>query len=224
MNFPMSTLKHNGFAISLAWPETLCKKTGAWYDYLMHILGISKNNYYRVGHAAVILIHEKNGDCHYFDFGRYHAPNGHGRVRNKGTDFDLEIPIRAKIEDGTIRNLREIFQYVEKNKSCHGTGNLIGSYCPIDFKKAYIKAISMQQKGAIEYGPFIWNGTNCSRFVRTVILFGKPSFRFWYRLFIPLTFTPTPAWNVVALKSYHSNQLEQKNDIYSYSKIEKYPC
>lgn len=220
----MNTLKYNGFAIALAWPETLCKKTGAWYDYLMGLIGISKNNYYRVGHAAVILVDAENGDCHYYDFGRYHAPNGHGRVRNKDTDFELEIPIRAKIENGVIRNLNQILDFIKENESCHGTGILIGSYCPIKFNKANEKANNMQQKRIIKYGPFIWNGTNCSRFVRTVILNGEPRFKFWYRLFFPLTFTPTPAWNVAAIKSYHSNQFQQKNDILSYSKIEKYPC
>ena len=38
---------HNGIAIVLAWPETLCKKAGAWYDYPLKWASINKNNYYK---------------------------------------------------------------------------------------------------------------------------------------------------------------------------------
>lgn len=44
-----------GFAIALAWPQTYCKEGGAWYDGIMHILRLSKNHYYKVGHSAVVL-------------------------------------------------------------------------------------------------------------------------------------------------------------------------
>ncbi len=54
---------------------------GGWYDQITRWLGINKNNYYRAGHAAIVLI-EKDGEmCHCFDFGRYHAPFQHGRAR-----------------------------------------------------------------------------------------------------------------------------------------------
>ena len=38
----------NGFAIAIAWPETLCKQASAWYDALLHHLSINKEGYYKV--------------------------------------------------------------------------------------------------------------------------------------------------------------------------------
>src|SRR5690606_25903582 len=100
---------HTGIAIALAWPETKCKQAGAWYDGLMNLLGISKENYYKVGHAAVVLIEAKTGNCLYFDFGRYHAPFGQGRVRDLETDHDLEIYTKAKFDNaGNFLNYEQI--------------------------------------------------------------------------------------------------------------------
>ncbi len=73
---------HTGFAIAIAWPSTFCKQPGSWYDPLTLWLGVNYNHYYRVGHAAVVLIDPDKNKCHYFDFGRYHAPFQYGRVRN----------------------------------------------------------------------------------------------------------------------------------------------
>ena len=51
----------NGFVIACAWPETMCKQPGSWYDSLMNYLGISQDGYYKVGHAALILIDKNIG-------------------------------------------------------------------------------------------------------------------------------------------------------------------
>ena len=48
--------KNSGLAIALAWPQTYCKQPGSWYDPVTEWLGINKNNYYRAGHAATVLI------------------------------------------------------------------------------------------------------------------------------------------------------------------------
>ena len=47
---------------------------------------IKKGNYYKVGHSAIVLINPNQLKCHYFDFGRYHAPKNYGRVRDEITD------------------------------------------------------------------------------------------------------------------------------------------
>ncbi|MFT5336859.1 MAG: hypothetical protein ACJAY8_001508 [Sphingobacteriales bacterium] len=59
---------HNGFIIELAWPETESKRAGSGSDYPLHYLGISTNGYYKVGHAAAVLVDDKTKTCHYFDF------------------------------------------------------------------------------------------------------------------------------------------------------------
>ena len=77
-----------GFAIALAWPETYCKQAGSWYEFITAALGINRNNYYKAGHAALVLVDGINKTCHYFDFGRYHSPFQHGRVK--------ECPYRSR--------------------------------------------------------------------------------------------------------------------------------
>ena len=196
----MKDNRYNGFAIALAWPETFCKQAGAWYDFFMGKIGFSINNQYKVGHAAVVLVDGQNGKCHYFDFGRYHAPFGHGRVRDEISDPDLCIRTRAIIrESKTIENLNTILGELYYNPSCHGTGSIYASYTKIDFEKAYRYAKGMQDKNPWKYGPFTWNGTNCSRFVRSVILSGDPAKYLSMKLRIPLSISPTPVGNVKSL-------------------------
>ena len=60
----------------------------------------------------------------------------------------------------------------------------------------------MQQLSPIAYGPIILKGTNCSRFVRTIALAGKPKLIEQLALGVPLTVSPTPIGNVRALKNY----------------------
>jgi hypothetical protein len=193
--------KYSGFAIAIAWPETFCKQPGSWYDSLAARLGISVNNYYRAGHAALVLVDSKTGECHYFDFGRYHAPYQHGRVRSGGTDPGLAIKVQAVISaDGRrITNFEEIMTCLQYNTEYHGDGTLYASYCKIDFSRAYKKAVSMQADSPIAYGPFAYKGSNCSRFVNTCIVAGTPEMKYRFKLkyFVPLT--PTPLNNVNSL-------------------------
>ena len=144
---------YTGLAISLAWPQTWCKQSGSWYDSTMKLVGINKNSFYKVGHAAVILVESATGKCHYFDFGRYHAPYGYGRVTS------------------------------------------------INFKKAYQYAKRMQDDSPWKYGPFTLNGTNCSRFVRTVVLSGNPPLSDKLKIYLPLSISPTPIGNVKSLRN-----------------------
>lgn len=192
----------NGIAIALAWPQTLCKNAGAWYDTPMKWLGLNKSNYYKVGHAAIVLIKKEAGECHYFDLGRYHAPYQHCRVRSAFTDHDLTMKSKAVIEDGRLCNYTEILHELYRNASCHGDGDIHASYCEIEFEKAYAKAVSMQAQSPIQYGPFLPKGTNCSRFVSTVILSGNPKWFYKLVLAFPKTLSPTPMGNVRSLDHY----------------------
>lgn len=200
----MNTNKqHKGFAIALAWPETYCKQPGGWYDPIMLFLKINKNNFYKVGHAAVVLVDIENRKFHYFDFGRYHAPFGHGRVRSGETDDDLIIHSTPEFtkDQPTITNFDVLLTELQNNESCHGEGALWASYIPVDFNAAFQKAKQMQEQSPLPYGPFIQNGTNCSRFVNTIIRAGKPAlqYKLWLKYKIPLT--PTPLSNVKALSN-----------------------
>lgn len=191
-----------GFAIALAWPATYCKEPGSWYDPVTRWLGINRNNYYMAGHAALVLIDREELKCHYFDFGRYHAPFQHGRVRGAITDHDLKMHTDPRISaDGRrIENLDEILTELQHNAACHGEGPLQASYTRIDFARSFDKVLSMQETGPIPYGPFVPGGSNCSRFVHTAIMAGKPAWSDIFRLKYFMPFTPTPLSNVHALK------------------------
>lgn len=196
MNKPL----YNGIAIALAWPQTYCKQTNAWYDKPMRLLGFNRQHYYKAGHAAFVLVDKKRGTCHYFDFGRYHAPYQYGRVRSAETDPELTMQTSAKLDKNTrLANLQDILQELANRKACHGEGFLHAACCNISFEKAFQKALQLQQQSPVAYGPFVPGGTNCSRFVNTVILAGNPSFWQWLKLSLPYTLTPAPLTNVYAL-------------------------
>lgn len=197
------TNKYTGFAIALAWPQTYCKQPGSWYDSLAGRLNISKSNYYKAGHAALILVDSNKHGCNYFDFGRYHAPFQYGRVRSEDTDHELEIKIKPKISwDGkTLENFEEILNEIQVNQACHGNGDLHASYSLINFDRAFNKATQMQYAGPIPYGPFQYQGSNCSRFVNKIILAGKPKWNHKIHLRYIIPFTPTPGNNVNSLKN-----------------------
>jgi len=191
---------YSGFAIAIAWPETYCKQSNSWYDGLSNLIGLSKNYYYKVGHAALILINSKNRESFYFDFGRYHAPFNHGRVRSELTDHGLAINTIPEISNNgkRIENIVDILSELQLNPECHGEGNLHASYYNVNFNKALKKAYSLQERSPIPYGPFKYKGSNCSRFVNTSILAGKPNWKFSFKMKYLVPLTPTPLNNVIS--------------------------
>ncbi|MCF8465261.1 MAG: hypothetical protein K9G41_10490 [Flavobacteriales bacterium] len=198
---PDSSKAFSGYVIALAWPKAWAKEAGDGYDRLMRGLGFNDDGFYRVGHAALVLVNGDNGSCHYFDFGRYHAPVDMGRVRDAETDHELVIGTKAITNGKRINNLDEILCEVQSNSSTHASGPLFASYVRIDFFKAYETAKQLQEKGAIAYGPFEKAGLNCSRFVREVILAGNPNWAHALRLQVVPMVTPSVLYPVSAL--YH---------------------
>ena len=194
---------HTGFAIAIAWPETWCKQSGAWYDGFINRIGISKHHYYKVGHAALVLVDDKTGKCQYFDFGRYHTPFQHGRVRSEKTDDGLKMKTVAKIsaDNKQILNFEKILTELQQNPECQGEGNIHASYARVNFEKALAKAAEMQRQSPIKYGPFRYKGSNCSRFVNTVISTGNPSRLAAFKLKYLVPLTPTPLNNVISFSN-----------------------
>lgn len=192
-----------GFVIPIAWPETYCKQAGAWYDGITRITGFNKYNYYRAGHAALVIVHPENGLCHYFDFGRYHTPFSYGRARCAETDYDLIIKTKAVFDKKAkkIENIEEILMELQNNPSCHGEGGLHASYGRINFEKAFAKAIGFVENSPLPYGPFVQDGTNCSRFVNFILRKGRVGFFRAIRLRFYKPFSPTPLNNVHAFKN-----------------------
>jgi len=192
--------KHNGFAIVLSWPETRCKQAGGWYEPLLKFLKINKDGYYIVGHSAVVLISDRTGLCEYFDFGRYHAPFGFGRVRDQYTDHELRIKTEACINDSLqLTNGDEILEELYRNKSCHGSGYIFSSTVRADTDRALQEVKRMQEREFIPYGPLEWNGTNCSRFVARILNHSNIDFVKWLKLNFQLTLSSSPKGNVYAM-------------------------
>ncbi len=198
-----------GVAIALAWPHTYCKQCGDWYDGLASWLRISKGRYYKVGHAAVILIDFDSKKPFYFDFGRYHAPYKYGRVRSSETDHELAMATRARFDEkGLITNLKEILSEIQNNPACHGEGILYAAYGEVEVERCFEKVKEFQNRGMIPYNPFQIGKLNCSRFVNKVIKKGKPNRYSLYKLKYAKPFTPTPMNNVDALP--HKTSVEHR--------------
>ena len=204
------------FIIVLAWPEGMVAAAGAWYDKLL-----STNGKYRVGHSALILVNSTNNQLHYFDFGRYHSPFGFGRVRDLETDPDISLQSKAIISDNFIDNIEEIVLEISNLQATHGVGSIYASVLTnIDFNKAYEKAKEIQNRGLISYGPVIPSGTNCSRFVTSIMLASKPHWFTRLRLKYPFCLSPSPKRNVSIPNPnyYMANKKEFKRVSKSYMK------
>ena len=195
----------NDFIITLAWPEGMVMAAGSWYDKIL-----SKKGKYRAGHSAVVLINSKRKKSHYFDFGRYHTPKGYGRVRDVETDPGLDL-VDPVIENGKIVNFEEILIQLSEIKAIKATGKMYAALITeVNFEKAFLTAKRIQKKEMIAYGPFVINGTNCSRFVSKIIKSSSPSWIKVLRLKYPFCISPSPKRNV-CISNQHYYMVENKN-------------
>jgi len=165
-------LKYTGKIIVLAFPDTFVKMSDELMCKLLPLVGIGTRTHIKAGHAALVLIENETGEARYFDFGRYVTPKGKGRVRGANTDVELEIPVKAKIENGVLQNLNEFLLWLDAHpEKTHGSGRLVASLCEsIDYEKASEYIAQMQGQGSIPYKAFGNVGSNCARFVTETIL------------------------------------------------------
>lgn len=191
--------KTTGVIVNIAWPETKVFKASSWYDGLMVLTGYCVDDYYKVGHAALLLIDYRTSNVFYFDFGRYHTPQGFGRVRDVESDPELTISTKANFQKRQISNLSDILIELQSNESNHGDGRLVATLTrDIDFDKAFSYAKSLQDRGAVPYGPFQPNGSNCSRFVANTYKKGVKSFFKRHRIDLSYIYFHTPISNIVS--------------------------
>ncbi len=193
------------FIITIAWPEGMVASAGSWYDKI-----VSTNGRYRVGHSAIVLINSEAKKAYYFDFGRYHTPLGYGRVRDLETDPDLAI-IDPDIQNGELANIEPLLLSLSTVKATHGEGKMYASLISgVDFNKAFSTAKMIQEKGLLPYGPFTRKGTNCSRFVSSVIQSAGVSVIKKLRFKYPFCISPSPKRNV-AISNHHYYIVEKNN-------------
>ena len=195
----------NDLIITLAWPESMVTGPGSWYDKFA-----STKGKYRVGHSAMVLINSETQKSHYFDFGRYHTPQGYGRVRDIETDADVAV-INPEIKKGEIVNIKDILLHLKCMKSTHAKGKMYASLIMgINFTNAFATAKTIQGKGMLPYGPFTQRGTNCSRFVAAVIRSSGIPWIKRLRFKYPFCISPSPKRNV-SISNHHYYVVEKNN-------------
>lgn len=186
------------FCIPIGWPDTWSLGEDQFLRWL-YKWGISKDKYYKVGHAAMLLIQRSTGYVEYFDFGRYTTDPKRGRVRSEITDPLLHIPIQAKIQADRIVNLEVIIDYLFTiTRVTHGYGVL---YCSVYPKMNYASTKqftdNLIQKGSIRYTTFAPKSTNCARFVVGALLAGSTNRFDRLKLQLPLTLKGSPVGTAV---------------------------
>ena len=186
---------YKDFIIPLAWPEAPVRTAGGPYDKFLGKFSLYRNGYYKAGHAAFLLINHKTGDVDYFDFGRYISPNKYGRARSKETDPEVAFKIKAKIVDGEIVNFNEIIKEIGSHPQTHGDGTLYaGVQKGINHQKAIDFIEGIQEAPYTPYGPFVYRGTNCSRFVAQTMAYAKKGSGMKFKY--PWYSTPAPLGNI----------------------------
>ena len=99
-----------------------------------------------------------------------------------------------------LLNMEEILAELLQNPSTHGDGPIYGAPIRIDYDKALSFILNLQRNEYTPYGPFVYRGTNCSRFVSSAIRKGNPVFLNKLLLRFPPMLTPTTMWNLVATR------------------------
>ena len=199
---------NDGIILTLAYPETIVSHAEEWYSPFLRFLSIGSKEHVRAGHAALVLIDKSTGVLEYHDFGRYITSSPNGRVRGRETDFELNFPIAANIENDTVKNLDDILKFLATHpKLTHGDGNLYASVCnAIDYKKARHHITAQQQKGFIRYAAFIKEACNCARFVTDSLMASVTDSKIKSALLKSKYFTPSTIGNVVIA--------DTENDVY----------
>ncbi len=192
-------MSSSGIIITMAYPETIVMVSKEWFSPFLRFLGIGKKNYLRAGHAALALIDKKTGVLEYHDFGRYITPEPTGRVRGSDTDHELHLPVKAEIENNTIKNLDEILEFLATHpKLTHGDGKLVASVCnAVDYQKARHHITDMQNKHFIRYAAFIKDACNCARFVTDSLIASVTDLQIKKNLENSKWFTPSTVGNVL---------------------------
>lgn len=191
--------KNDAFILTLAYPETIVSHADEWYSKFLRYAFIGSKKHVRAGHAALVLISKVTGELEYYDFGRYITSEPNGRVRGRETDFELDFPLKAKIENDTIINLEEILEFLATHpKLTHGDGNLYASVCnAVDYHLARTHIDAMQAQGFIRYAAFIKIACNCARFVTDTLIASVTDSKIKSTLERSKWFTPSTIGNVV---------------------------
>ncbi len=188
---------YNDFLIPMGFPNWKIYLPDEWYKPILQSLGYNKDGLTGLGHSLIVMVERKTGTIIYADFGRYCVPMGMGRARMHFEDPTLTVPFKAKIEGDKIQNLQAIIEWVYQAFNIHMSGGplIYKVLNQASFKNSYNTAKRFCETGFMRYHIFGKKNSNCSRFVRSVLLDGMdPKTIDWgYRYTV---ITPTPVDNV----------------------------
>ena len=89
--------------IIVLWLTEGMVTAGSWYD----------NFFPKMENTELVIltnfVNSETKKLHYMDFGRYHTPEGYGRVRDAETDPDVGIPF-FEIKNNKILNIDKILK------------------------------------------------------------------------------------------------------------------
>jgi hypothetical protein len=217
-------MSSSGIILIMAYPDTIVMVSEEWFSPFLRYLGVGKKDYLRAGHAALVLIEKETGVLEYHDFGRYITPEPTGRVRGSDTDNELHFPIKAEIENNSIKNLDVILQFLATHpKLTHGNGKLVASVCnAVDYKKARTHITEMQNKHFIRYAAFIKEACNCARFVTDSLIASVTDLNIKKNLENSKWFTPSTVGNVLlADTENHIYEVSETGDISEFKGSQK---
>ncbi len=192
-------MDNTGIILTLAYPDTIVMVSEEWFSPYLRFIGVGKKNYLRAGHAALVLIDKETGVLEYHDFGRYITPEPNGRVRGSDTDNELHFPLKADIENDSIKNLDTILEFLGTHpKLTHGEGKLVASVCStVNYQKARTHITEMQNKHFIRYAAFVKDACNCARFVTDTLIASVTDSKIKKNLENSKWFTPSTVGNVL---------------------------
>ncbi|NJB84073.1 DUF6695 family protein [Wenyingzhuangia aestuarii] len=193
-------MESNGIIVVLSYPDTVVRPAHTEFSSkIWPLIGVGSKNAVQAGHAALLLINKQSGAVDYYDFGRYITSYGMGRVRSKETDVELEVPLKAIIDNKELKNIDELLLWLDKHpEKTHGEGRLVASINnQIDYNKAKVFIDDMIAQKEIPYGAFVKNGSNCARFVTDTIINSCACTSVKLKLKTSNLLTPSPIGNAI---------------------------
>ncbi|MGL5015649.1 MAG: DUF6695 family protein [Bacteroidales bacterium] len=205
----------NATLIVMAYPEAIVRTTPSLYSEILPYLGMGVPGRIRAGHACMVIVKEGSSEFEYFDFGRYITPDGYSRVRGKDSDPETKVDVIAQWDGKHLLNVEELLQWLHDHpEKTHGSGDLYASVSEIvnyERVKEYIEEI--QQRELLPYGPFVKNGSNCSRFVTGAMYHGILDEDVQQDIELTCTFTPSVLANVEAANTYDYYYVVDKDGV-----------
>lgn len=217
----------NAVLIALAYPESIVRTTDSFYSKLLPWIGMGVPGRMKAGHACMVIAKEGSDTFEYYDFGRYITPLGLSRVRGANTDPELTIDVKAKWNGKQLLNLEELLRWLRAHpEKTHGTGNLYASVSEkVNYERVKEYISIMQKKELWPYGPFVSEGSNCSRFVTGAMYHGILDKEIHKKVKRLYWFTPSVLGNVDAANSYDKHIVVSEDSVLYASnnlKLEQY--